>query len=49
MLGNTKKMPKTLEQHSGDLKGVKQHWQNIGRCGELLIIIFLFLTMMMGH
>lgn len=24
MLGNTKKMPKTLEQHWGDLKGVKQ-------------------------
>lgn len=25
MLGNTKKMPKTLKQHWGDLKGVKQH------------------------
>jgi hypothetical protein len=49
MLGNTKKMAKTLEQCWVDLKGVKQCWQNIGRCGELLILILLFLTMMMGH
>jgi hypothetical protein len=49
MIGNTKKMPKTLEQGWGDLKVVKHCWQNIGRCGELLILILLFLTMIMGH